>query len=196
MRSAAAPLVVLTTLSVLSVAPATAATIEVHGDVEPPVIAIEGTVEPRDLAVFMDKTRGLSQAVVRMRSIGGSILPAMAIGRQLRDLGFATEVRDYCNSACSLMWLAGTTRYLPPGSRVGFHQPREQNHSVSIGGVALEASYLARLGLTDDAITWAVSAAPTDLKWLTPADAQRLEIAIVPGSARTTAKRLLPALPF
>lgn len=216
MTSTAVRLAALITLATLALpgaaVPAAAAVIAVRADVEPPVIVIDGTVEPRDLAVFMDRTRGLSQAVVRLRSLGGSILPAMEIGRQLHQLGFATEVHEFCDSACSLMWLAGTTRYLPPGSRVGFHQPREQNHAVSISGVALEASYLARLGLSDDAITWAVSAAPTQLKWLTAEDARRLDIAIVPGAAQTTAKstakrtessiansiaeRLLPALPF
>jgi len=190
-------LVVLATLAgILTLAPARAATIEVDGEVDPPVIAIEGTVEPKDLAAFLDKARGLRQAVVRMRSIGGSILPAMAIGREVQKLGFSTEVREYCSSACSLIWIAGTTRYLPPGSRVGFHQPREQNHAVSIPGVALEASYLARLGLTDAAITWAVSAAPTDLRWLTLEDARRLEIAVVPEAAQTSAKPVLPRLPF
>lgn len=128
--------------------------------------------------------------------MGGSILPAMAIGRELRQLGFATEVREYCNSACSLIWMAGATRYLPPGSRLGFHQPRETNHAVSISGVAQEAAYLARLGLTDAAITWAVSAAPTDLRWLTLEDARRFAIAVVPGSAQAAVKPLLPRLPL
>ena len=186
----------LVTVLLTAASPLRAATIEVHGEFEPPVITLDGIVEPKDLAAFQDKARGLSQAVVRLRSIGGSILPAMAIGRELRQLGFSTEVREYCNSACSLIWMAGATRYLPPGSRLGFHQPREMNHAVSISGVAQEAAYLARLGVTDAAITWAVSAAPTDLRWLTLEDARRFAIAVVPGSAQTAARPLLPRLSF
>lgn len=193
MRHAASGLLVAL-VATLSAAPAGAATIEARGDLEPPVITIDGIVEPKDLAAFLDKARGLRQAVVRLRSVGGSILPAMAIGRELKQLGFSTEVRDYCNSACSLIWIAGSTRYLPPGSHLGFHQPREQNHTVSIPGVAQEAAYLARLGLTDAAITWAVSAPPTDLRWLTYEDARRLGIAVVPGSAPAGSAPLLPKL--
>jgi hypothetical protein len=83
--------------------------------------------------------------------------------------------------------MAGSKRYLPPGSRVGFHQPIDKNRAVSINGVALEASYLARLGLSDAVVGYAVSASPSELRWLTVEDAQRVGLALTPSSAPVTA---------
>jgi hypothetical protein len=173
-----------------SASPCAGASIELYRDQQPPVIFIDGTLEPKDLDGFLARTQGLKEAIVRLKSVGGSILPAMAIGREVRKLGFSTEVTEYCHSACSLIWMAGNRRYFPPGSRVGFHQPIDRNRAASIYGVALEASYLARLGFSDAAITYALSAAPSSLRWLTIEDAQRLGIAVTPGSAPVMAMSL------
>jgi hypothetical protein len=169
------------------VAPARAASIEVYRDQQPTVISIDGTLGPKDFDGFLAKAYGLKEAVVRLKSIGGSILPAMAIGREVRQRGYATEVREFCSSACSLVWMAGSRRYLPPGSRVGFHQPIDRNRAVSINGVALEASYLARLGLSDTVVSYAISAPPSELRWLTVEDAQRIGLALMPSSAPVVA---------
>ena len=167
--------------------PARAAIVELYRDQQPPVIFIDGTLEPKDLDGFVAKANGLKEAVVRLKSIGGSILPAMAIGREVRQRGYATEVREFCSSACSLIWMAGSKRYLPPGSRVGFHQPIDKNRAVSINGVALEASYLARLGLSDAVVGYAIGAPPSELRWLTVEDAQRIGLALMPSSAPVVA---------
>ncbi len=182
-------IVVLAAL-VANSSPSAGANIELYLDQQPPVIFIDGTLEPKDFDGFLAKSHGLKEAVVRLKSVGGSILPAMAIGREVRKLGLSTEVMEYCNSACSLIWMAGNRRYFPPGSRIGFHQPIDRNKTPSIYGIALEASYLARLGFSDEAITYAVSAAPSSLRWLTAEDAQRIGIAITPTSAPVAAVSL------
>ena len=56
-------------------------------------------------------------------SPGGSLVPAIAIGKLVRQKGYATVVLDQstCNSACALIWLAGTPRYLEGAGNLGFH---------------------------------------------------------------------------
>jgi hypothetical protein len=162
-------------------APCMGAEITVHTDRPMPLVVIDGVIDATTYETFMAKTKGLDKALVRLRSRGGRVNPAMAIGRVVRQRQWATEVFQLCESACALMWMSGIERYLPGGSRLGFHQPREEDGSVSITGVATEAAYLRELGYGDATIGFAVQAAPTNMKWITSAaDAWRAGISVTP----------------
>lgn len=75
------------------------------------------------------------RVIVGFESIGGKVLPALVIGRRLRELGWTTIVgqavqRDNgvvfesagCYSACSMVMLGGVERFVVPGSKAGIHQ--------------------------------------------------------------------------
>jgi hypothetical protein len=150
--------------------PCAAASITVYRDQIPPVIFVDGFLEFQDAWIFKDKTEGLKKAVVKLRSRGGQISAAIAMGTRIHRLQFETEVWQTCQSACGLIWLAGAERYLPPGTTLGFHQPKDVNSgNVSISSVARIAVYLGQLGLSDQAITFIVSAPPNEMKWITTA---------------------------
>jgi hypothetical protein len=52
---------------------------------------------------------------------------AIAIGRRVRKQGYETQVRGggQCDSACPLIWLSATQRYLGRTARLGFHSARQ-----------------------------------------------------------------------
>ena len=162
--------------------PCAAANITVYRDQSPPVVFIDGTLEFQDAWIFKDNTEGLAKAVVKLRSRGGQISAAIAMGTRIHRLQFETEVWQTCQSACGLIWLAGVKRYLPPGTSLGFHQPRDVNTGgVSISSVARIGAYLGQLGLSDQAITFTVSAPPNEMKWITSAaEAEKVGIAVAP----------------
>jgi len=62
--------------------------------------------------------------LVHLNSHGGRLDPA----RKLRDLiethGLATYTSEQCNSACLLPFIAGRTRILKSGAKLGFHAYR------------------------------------------------------------------------
>src|SRR5467141_205086 len=142
-------------------APCMAVEISVHTDRPVPLVVIDGVIDAATYDTFLAKTKGLDKAVVRLRSRGGRINPAMAIGRVIRQRQWSTEAFQLCESACALVWLGGAERYLPGGGKLGFHQPREEDGSVSITGVAMEAAYLRELGFPDATVAFAVSASPS-----------------------------------
>ncbi len=72
---------------------------------------------------------------VGFESIGGKVIPALVMGRRIRQLGWSTVVgrgvkrgdgvffeAAGCYSACSMVMLGGVERYVVPGSKPGVHQ--------------------------------------------------------------------------
>jgi hypothetical protein len=160
-----------------TVLPGHAAQIEVSGPPDARAIAIVGTIETADTETFQEKTRMLREAVVLLKSNGGDVVTAIRIGEMVRARRFPTFVTDTCASACTLIWLAGSQRYMSSYAGIGFHQASNRDTGeVSGAGNALVGSYLTRLGLSYDAVLYATSAPPDDIKWMTPADARHVGI--------------------
>jgi hypothetical protein len=82
---------------------------------------------------------------------------AMRIGAFVRQHKYETRVVNgaTCNSACTLIWLAGTTRHLDQHARLGFHSaaatlypPYERYEQ----GDLIMGKYLAALGVPKEVI--------------------------------------------
>jgi hypothetical protein len=110
---------------------------------------------------------------------GGMIEPALGIGTMIRRARADTIVPYHhsCASACALIWLAGTRRYL--GGAVGFHPAHyggtdiyaeESNQDV--------ADYCRWLGMPERFIRWVDETDTRDISWLTPRLAQELGVPI------------------
>jgi len=100
---------------------------------------------PRDFKLFM-RDRDLSNTIVVLDSDGGSVLGAIALGREIRRLALTTMVghtvdtadsgqsnvqgtpratlspRADCESMCAFVLLGGVHRIVPPEARVMVHQ--------------------------------------------------------------------------
>jgi hypothetical protein len=93
---------------------------------------------PKDFAEFADE-HDLTGRTIVLDSSGGSVLDAIKLGRQWRDIGLATTVgimtesaadesRDgifpggYCESMCVFLLLSGSSRYVPEGAHIRVHQ--------------------------------------------------------------------------
>ena len=156
-----------------SLNPVHAASIEVNQS----TVTIDGAIEFGDFEVFKSKTRFLSQTTVVLRSDGGSLVSAIKIGELIRLKGFGTYVQDYCASACTLIWLGGTQRYMYAAARIGFHAAYNGDTGQEAGMAnAVVGAYLTKLGLPYEAVMYATVAGPSDMRWLTVADAKRVGI--------------------
>jgi hypothetical protein len=87
------------------------------------MIVLKGFIEKGDNEKFAKITKGMPEAFVMLNSPGGDNQAAMAIGSLIFDNNYATGVRDgmMCNSACTLIWLAGKQRFLDYNAQLGFH---------------------------------------------------------------------------
>lgn len=62
--------------------------------------------------------------VVHLNSIGGFLGEGDKIRKLIAERGVATYTSSECVSACTIAFLGGTSRYLSPHARLGFHSAR------------------------------------------------------------------------
>lgn len=115
---------------------------------------IEGNETARLLSVLQSGS-GATPRTLIISSSGGDMVSAIDLGQSLRRFGIRTVVGSIaedgygrrvlgggsCHSACVLVLMAGVSRSVMPGSRVGVHSP----HVVMISG--------GRAYMLDDATT-------------------------------------------
>jgi len=118
------------------------------------LIVLNGPIKDGDDARFRDIAASAGKAVVLLNSEGGSVAPALEMGRTIRLKGLSTSVPPdtLCASACALIWLAGSPRFLNETSHIGFHASytlTEGKPSESGVSNALVGAYLNQIGLPE-----------------------------------------------
>lgn len=146
-------------------------------------INIDGDIKPDDGDRFSEVAHRYQDAVVSFSSTGGNLISGIQIGTIIRLRAFDTVVKrgKLCASACAYAWLAGVKRFAEDGAKIGFHAAYVLDGSVprETGvGNALLGSYLARIGLTDEAIFYFTSAQPHEVNWLTDTIASRIRLRV------------------
>ena len=80
-------------------------------------------IQPEDLDTLrrlLEDTPGLTKLV--LNSGGGSVWVGNEMAHVVRDYELDTEVDGECSSSCVIVFLAGATRTMTRGSKIGFHQ--------------------------------------------------------------------------
>lgn len=152
------------------------------------IISVTGDIELQDDEKFTEITSDIHQGIVTLSSDGGALLPALTIGRTIRAKGLFTIVPDHsiCASACAIIWLGGNERLVSSSAQIGFHAAYRQRFGITTesgSANALVGSYYASLGLSDEAIYYLTSSAPSDMFWIDAEKARSLgiEISIIPS---------------
>ena len=166
-------------LAVAVASPAYAAQFGVSRTGPIPVILIAGDFTYGDGERFQRIAATLPKATVAFDSPGGNLLAGLKIGETMRAKGYYSLVPDgsVCASSCAIAWLGGAKRYLGSTGRLGFHAASGED-GVSAPGNALVGAYMARLGLSQDAVFALTAASPYDIAWLDFASAKQLGIAV------------------
>ena len=142
----------------------------------PDVISIVGVIEQGDDKKFADLAWGLKDAIVVLNSRGGYNSAATNIGFRVRSHNYETRVHRgaICNSACTLIWLAGTYRHLDPKTRLGFHSAREKRDTRARfeEGNRKIAEYLTKLGIPQQVVDLQPKADPCCLNYVGYAQAK------------------------
>jgi hypothetical protein len=159
------------------------------------VIKISGEFQSGDEEKFKAVALGVRHATVVLEGPGGTLRPAMEIGKIIRLKGFATEVRDaVCASACAMAWLAGEPRVMGNFASIGFHSSFNTNddgtRTAGPANGARVATYLTRLGFSEKIVMFIVSAKPDEMNWLHKSTADRLGIAVSLQSAKAQTEAL------
>ena len=156
------------------------------------IITISGTIAQGDATKFRRITMiPQDKTIVMLSSPGGVVNDALIIGDMIHTLGFMTVVpgKQFCTSACGLIWLGGKTRLADGTAYIGFHAAYTGSGETAIqsgSANALVGAYLNRLGLSFSAVEALTSAPPNGMRWLNFEDIQKIGVQF----------SILPELPF
>lgn len=136
------------------------------------LVTVSGPIVKGDEERFRRISLEHERAAVLLDSPGGSLAPALSIGRAIRLREYSTIVAKdgLCASACALIWIAGSPRLLSPAGKIGFHASYfEENGKLIETGVgnAVVGHYLSQLNLSERAVIFATQASPEKITWLT-----------------------------
>jgi len=124
---------------------------------------------PITLGTAAELTETLAQLpdikTISISSVGGRIAEAVQIGAEIKKRNLNTIVSGHCESACTVVLLAGAQRIASFGSSVGFHQPtypglEPQEEAELIND--LRAVYL-EAGLPRSFVNKALESSPEDM---------------------------------
>jgi hypothetical protein len=157
---------------------------------------VEGPLVRMDGDEFAAKTAPLSSAFVAFSSDGGSLLAGLRIGEVIRRKRFSTIVPDgrRCASACALAWLGGVERFIGTDGRIRFHAASDSasDRESSITNTVV-GTYLAKVGLPFEAVTYITQVAPNEMMWLNMSDVAERGIRVTLLSS--LAKETVVAIP-
>jgi hypothetical protein len=134
---------------------------------------IEGALVGTDGDEFAIKTAPLPSAFIAFSSDGGSLLAGLRIGEAIRRKKFSTVVPDgrRCASACALAWLGGVERFIGTDGRIRFHAASDSSSDRESGVTnTVVGTYLAKVGLPYEAVTYITQVAPSEMTWLNMSD--------------------------
>lgn len=99
----------------------------VTADGATPFVIIEGPIDRGDWSRFMKLLKAHPELRgVALDSEGGSLDDGLAIAKQIDERGLATALIDTCHSVCSIMFLAGEERFVPPNFTLSVHSAYKQ----------------------------------------------------------------------
>lgn len=160
-------------------------------------LTVTGTIMPGSAVAFAEKVEAYAEYVktVTLDSPGGSVADALAMGRLIREKGFATSVASgsLCASSCPLVFAGGEERLATPRSAIAVHQiyaaaPSDSTLAsrLAAAGSAMSdaqtmtaeiSRYLLEMGV--DAEVWlrALETPPDRLSYFSSEDLTRLKLA-------------------
>lgn len=118
-----------------------------------------------------DRVRQVAASMPELRTLeldsrGGRIFEAMQLADLVRERKLGTTVPATCESACTLVLLAGNVRSAAAGARVGFHQPdfpgyTEEDRRTAIAAnsrqyveAGIDSEFVSRMMQTPPSSMW------------------------------------------
>lgn len=113
---------------------------------------------PTNLERVLNSDRGA--VMLRVTSTGGRVGAAQQTADIVKARHLDTFVQDECDSACTIVFLAGTKRWISKGARLGFHNakfggvevPEEMGRELSKAG--LSRDFIRRVENTQSKAMW------------------------------------------
>ena len=152
-------------------------------------LSLTGQIAIGDAIRFADHLQTLRRPPVRiwLRSPGGSVTDALAIGRAVRAAGISTAMgaADICMSACPYVLAGGVDRAVHPDAWVGVHQHYFGENTILPAFMAVEdvqrgqgevMSYLNEMGIDPLVMQHAMVTPPDEIYLLVPEELETYKL--------------------
>lgn len=145
---------------------------------EPTVLLVSGVIGPGAHQQFRAALSRGSPKLVVLDGPGGVLGEALLIGEEVRRRRLDTLVAPHrsCASACAIVFLSGSTKYLGSGANVGLHSASYADGRADPEATELMAAYLRQLGVPASTLRRMALTAPSDIRWLTKAEQRAIGI--------------------
>ena len=166
------------------------------------IVGATGVIRAGDaarLALFIESNHlpPGNATVVVLHSPGGDVEESMMLARNIRAMGFQTEVDQLqpndavqgppgeCYSACTLLFLGGVRRMVPKDARYGVHRWYFQNAlTVDLNAAAADAqvrngrliAFVEEMGADPQLIAEGANSGPSEMNILTQVQLRQLNI--------------------
>jgi hypothetical protein len=149
-------------------------------------VTISGRIEWNDDVTLSEAVTPQTKTVYLL-SPGGYLAPSLRIAGVVRDRGLETVVAyaTFCASGCAIIWLAGATRRILAGGRVGLHSASTDRRTRSAAGNEAMIGYLRQLGTVPQLVLALIEVTPPGgMYWFGPTEA--VQLGLVPAIASTS----------
>jgi hypothetical protein len=135
-------------------------------------------------AVNGETAHGKQVSILRLVSPGGSVKPALSMGRSIRQRGIKTVVDSNCASACAFVFMGGVTRFASPMT-LGVHQfSYSGSGQASIAATAVDSqasvaellNYAKEMGVDSEVISIASATPPSQIHFFGATELSALNI--------------------
>jgi hypothetical protein len=142
------------------------------------VLSMSGVMGPGSYREFRRVLRRAEPDLIVLEGPGGVLGEAILIADEVRKRGIATAVgpNDRCASACAIVFLAGRTKYMGRGAKVGLHSATFVDGQADPEATGVMAAYLAELGVPESTLRRMAMTAPDHIRWLSKAEQKALGI--------------------
>ena len=146
------------------------------------VLLVSGVIGPGAHHQFAAALSRGSTDLVVLDGPGGVLGEALLIAEEVRRRQLNTLVAPNrsCASACAIVFLSGRDKYLGAGAAVGLHAASYADGRADPEATELMADYLRQLGVPDSTLRRMAATAPSDIRWLTPAEQRVIGIQSYP----------------
>ncbi|MFQ5438629.1 MAG: hypothetical protein ACE5DK_07355 [Paracoccaceae bacterium] len=147
------------------------------------MVRVDGTIDyPLNTALRATIAANPSLRVVLLNSDGGSIFAARALAATIENARLQTRVEGHCYSACTIAFMAGTSRTLGPEGHLGFHRYQFDSdwrvQTLDVGEQeALDRAFFASRGVSGAFLDRVNVTAPSAI-WV-PTTAELLEGGVI-----------------
>jgi hypothetical protein len=144
-------------------------------------VMIDGDITLDTYDTFVDVVKDCcsnnsKNVIVKLNSTGGYLVVGKHISDYIKDRGWQTLAQGRCDSACTYIWLGGSTHLEAEGTILGFHAPSKKpdRYVPDQAGDALARQYYTSLGVSKKGVDWIL--ASDKIRALTPTKANQMGI--------------------